>query len=103
MTRPNSSATPAGPAVLGGRAGEFLWAPTPSAWDMLSRLIYGAQYSLFIGIVVVAIALTGGIVIGLVAGFYGGWVDNVIMRVMERGLFRRCCWRWCWSPFWARA
>lgn len=50
---------------------------------MLSRLIYGAQYSLFIGIVVVSIALIGGIVIGLIAGFFGGWVDTVIMRVMD--------------------
>ena len=51
--------------------------------DMLSRLIHGAQYSLFIGIVVVAIALVGGIFVGLLAGFYGGWVDTVIMRVMD--------------------
>lgn len=51
--------------------------------DMLSRLIYGAQFSLFIGIVVVAIALVGGIFVGLLAGFYGGWVDTVIMRVMD--------------------
>ena len=66
----------------GGRAG-FLLGTDAVGRDMLSRLIYGAQYSLFIGIVVVAIALTGGIVIGLVAGFYGGWVDSVIMRVMD--------------------
>ena len=66
----------------GGRA-EFLLGTDAVGRDMLSRLIYGAQYSLFIGIVVVAIALTGGIIIGLVAGFYGGWVDTVIMRVMD--------------------
>ncbi|MFO1139117.1 MAG: ABC transporter permease subunit [Paracoccus sp. (in: a-proteobacteria)] len=66
----------------GGRA-DFLLGTDAVGRDMLSRLIYGAQYSLFIGIVVVAIALTGGIVIGLVAGFYGGWVDSVIMRVMD--------------------
>lgn len=66
----------------GGRAG-FLLGTDAVGRDMLSRLIYGAQYSLFIGIVVVAIALTGGIIIGLVAGFYGGWVDSVIMRVMD--------------------
>ncbi|AGT09402.1 ABC transporter permease subunit [Paracoccus aminophilus] len=66
----------------GGRAG-FLLGTDAVGRDILSRLIYGAQYSLFIGIVVVAIALTGGIIIGLIAGFFGGWVDNVIMRVMD--------------------
>ena len=66
----------------GGRA-DFLLGTDAVGRDMLSRLIYGAQYSLFIGIVVVAIALIGGVVIGLVAGFYGGWVDSVIMRVMD--------------------
>ena len=66
----------------GGRAG-FLLGTDAVGRDMLSRLIFGAQYSLFIGIVVVAIALIGGVIIGLVAGFYGGWVDSVIMRVMD--------------------
>jgi dipeptide transport system permease protein len=66
----------------GGRAG--FWLGTDAVGrDMLSRLIYGAQYSLFIGIVVVSIALVGGIVVGLLAGFFGGWVDTVIMRVMD--------------------
>jgi dipeptide transport system permease protein len=51
--------------------------------DMLSRLLYGAQFSLFIGVVVVTIALSGGIVIGLVAGYFRGWVDTVIMRIMD--------------------
>ncbi|MCB1351792.1 MAG: ABC transporter permease subunit [Rhodobacteraceae bacterium] len=66
----------------GGRA-EFLLGTDAVGRDMLSRLIFGAQYSLFIGVVVVSIALSGGIVIGLVAGFFGGWVDAVIMRVMD--------------------
>ncbi|MDQ1850284.1 ABC transporter permease subunit [Gemmobacter fulvus] len=66
----------------GGRAG--FWLGTDAVGrDMLSRLIYGAQYSLFIGIVVVSIALVGGIFVGLLAGFFGGWVDTVIMRVMD--------------------
>lgn len=66
----------------GGRAG-FLLGTDAVGRDMLSRLIYGAQYSLFIGIVVVAVALTGGIIIGLIAGFFGGWVDTLIMRIMD--------------------
>jgi dipeptide transport system permease protein len=51
--------------------------------DIFSRLLYGARFSLFIGIVVVTIALIGGIVVGLVAGFFRGWVDTVIMRLMD--------------------
>lgn len=66
----------------GGRA-EFLLGTDAVGRDMLSRLIFGAQYSLFIGVVVVAIALVGGIFVGLLAGFFGGWVDTVIMRVMD--------------------
>lgn len=66
----------------GGHAA-FLLGTDAVGRDMLSRLIYGAQYSLFIGIVVVSIAVVGGILIGTVAGFFGGWVDTVIMRVMD--------------------
>ncbi|WP_290689356.1 MULTISPECIES: ABC transporter permease subunit [unclassified Haematobacter] len=66
----------------GGKSG-FLLGTDAVGRDILSRLIYGAQYSLFIGIVVVAVALIGGIIIGLVAGYFGGWVDTVIMRVMD--------------------
>lgn len=66
-----------------GGSSSYLLGTDAVGRDLLSRLIYGAQYSLFIGIVVVGVALVGGIVIGLVAGFYGGWVDTVIMRVMD--------------------
>jgi dipeptide transport system permease protein len=51
--------------------------------DILSRLIYGARFSLFIGLVVVTIASSIGVMIGLIAGFVGGWVDTAIVRVMD--------------------
>jgi len=51
--------------------------------DMLSRLIYGSQYSLFIGCIVVSVSLAIGVVLGLVAGFFRGRVDTAIMRVMD--------------------
>ncbi|MEO5614587.1 MAG: ABC transporter permease subunit [Cypionkella sp.] len=66
----------------GGRI-DFLLGTDAVGRDLLSRLVYGAQYSLFIGVVVVSIALVGGIFVGLLAGFFGGWVDSVIMRVMD--------------------
>ena len=66
----------------GGKT-SFLLGTDAVGRDILSRLIFGARYSLFIGIVVVAVALVGGIIIGLVAGYFGGWVDTVIMRIMD--------------------
>ena len=51
--------------------------------DVLSRIIFGARISLYVGLVSVAIALAGGLVLGLVAGYFGGLADNIIMRVMD--------------------
>lgn len=66
----------------GGRS-TYLLGTDAIGRDILSRLLFGARFSLFIGLVVVTIALVGGIALGLVAGFFGGWVDSVIMRVMD--------------------
>jgi dipeptide transport system permease protein len=51
--------------------------------DILSRLIYGARFSLFIGVVVVTLSVLAGVLIGLVAGYFRGRIDIVIMRLMD--------------------
>ena len=51
--------------------------------DMLSRLIHGARFSLFIGLFVVILSVTSGVLIGLTAGFFRGWFDTAVMRVMD--------------------
>ncbi len=51
--------------------------------DELSRLIFGAQVSLYVGILAVSMALALGATSGIIAGFYSGWVDNVLMRAMD--------------------
>ena len=66
-----------------GGTTEFLLGTDAVGRDMLSRLLHGARYSFFIGLVVVVIATVGGVLTGLVAGFAGGWVDTVIMRLMD--------------------
>ncbi len=66
-----------------GGSTTYLLGTDPVGRDMLSRLIYGARFSLFIGVVVVIGALTVGITIGLIAGYFRGWIDIVIMRVMD--------------------
>ncbi|MEP2725263.1 MAG: dipeptide ABC transporter permease DppC, partial [Roseibium sp.] len=64
------------PVWLEGGKAAFLLGTDAVGRDILSRLIFGARFSLFIGIVVVTIALVGGIVIGLVAGYMRGFVDT---------------------------
>ena len=51
--------------------------------DMLSRLIFGARFSLFIGCVVVSLSLALGVMLGLMAGFFRGKIDTMIMRLMD--------------------
>lgn len=51
--------------------------------DVLSRVIYGARASLFVGVIVVLAAGTFGVVIGLWAGFKGGRTDAILMRIVD--------------------
>jgi len=51
--------------------------------DILSRLLYGARVSLWVGIVTVFASGLIGVSGGLVAGYLGGYWDAVIMRVVD--------------------
>ena len=71
------------PVWLEGGSWTYPLGTDPVGRDILSRLIYGAQYSLFIGVFVTTLSLSSGIAIGLIAGYYGGWLDTLIMRLMD--------------------
>ena len=51
--------------------------------DILSRVIYGSQNSLLVGIVALAIASLICMSLGLTAGYFGGWTNNIIMRIVD--------------------
>lgn len=51
--------------------------------DMLTRLMYGARLSLFMGVTPVFLALFIGSAIGITAGYLGGWVNTVLMRTID--------------------
>jgi peptide/nickel transport system permease protein len=51
--------------------------------DVLSRIIFGARTSLYVGLLSVSIASFLGITVGVLAGFIGGNFDNIIMRFVD--------------------
>ena len=51
--------------------------------DILSRIIYGTRYSLFMTLVLVGTVFTLGTTLGLLAGYFGGIVDTLIMRLAD--------------------
>lgn len=51
--------------------------------DILSRVVWGARVSLFVGFVSAGIALVVGGTLGLISGYFGGVVENAIMRVVD--------------------
>lgn len=51
--------------------------------DIFSRMIYGAQVSLQVGLIAVGLALVVGGTLGAIAGYYSGKLDNAIMRFID--------------------
>lgn len=51
--------------------------------DVFARIVHGARYSLMIGFVTTALAVTIGGLFGAIAGYYGGKIDGIIMRIMD--------------------
>jgi peptide/nickel transport system permease protein len=51
--------------------------------DVFSRLLYGSEISLSIGLIGILISFSVGILVGGVSGYFGGWLDTVIMRLCE--------------------
>jgi peptide/nickel transport system permease protein len=51
--------------------------------DTLSRLLYGGQISLTVGLVAMVTTVLTGSLIGVVAGYIGGWVDVILMRFVD--------------------
>lgn len=51
--------------------------------DLFSRILYGAQTSLVIGVVANSLALLIGTLVGITAGFFRGWIGAALMRFTD--------------------
>ena len=72
-------------------AGKRLLPPNSTHWfgtdefgrDLFSRVLFGAQLTLKIGVIAVTISLAAGLLLGLVAGYAGGWTERILMRLVD--------------------
>ncbi len=71
------------PAWLEGGNWSFPLGTDAVGRDILSRLMHGSRYSLFVGVIVLTLSLSIGITLGLVAAYFRGPVEFVIMRMMD--------------------
>jgi len=56
---------------------------TVGGYDVLSRLIWGAQTALLVIIIAVVLSIVAGVLLGLVSGYFGGWLDRVLVVVAD--------------------
>jgi peptide/nickel transport system permease protein len=66
-----------------GPSAEHLFGLDALGRDEFSRVVYGARYSLVIGVVSVAVGLSLGLLLGAIAGYFGRYADTAIMRLMD--------------------
>ncbi len=62
----------------------IVWLGTDQAgYDIFSRLWWGSQVTILIGVLATAFSMGLGTAIGMISGYYGGWLDEVLMRVTD--------------------
>ncbi|SEI73983.1 peptide/nickel transport system permease protein [Deinococcus reticulitermitis] len=61
----------------------FMWGTDNLGRDQFSRVVYGSQFSLSIGLIATIVSVALGMLFGGLAGYFRGWVDVIIMRFVE--------------------
>ena len=77
--------------IIGDLKNARLLVPSPEHWfgtddqgrDILSRIVYGSRWTLYVVVLVAIIAAPIGLLIGTVAGYAGGWTDAILMRITD--------------------
>ncbi|MFQ5859356.1 MAG: ABC transporter permease [Anaerolineae bacterium] len=56
---------------------------TTGQFDIYYGIVWGTRTAIFVGVVVVGVALTIGLIVGSLSAYYGGWLDDLLMRITE--------------------
>ena len=64
-------------------SGAHLFGTDEGGRDILTRMLYGARVSLFVGVAPTFLSMAIGAFLGILSGYMGGWVDAAIMRVAD--------------------
>ena len=70
-------------SILAPSSGEHWLGTDNLGRDLLSRLIYGARWTLGTAFVAAVCIVAIGVTVGLIAGYFGGLVDDVLMRIVD--------------------
>jgi len=62
---------------------EHWFGTTVGGYDVLSRVVWGAQTAFFVIVVAIALSIFAGVLLGLLSGYRGGWIDRVLVVVAD--------------------
>jgi peptide/nickel transport system permease protein len=63
--------------------GDHILGTTTGGYDVLSRVLWGAQTALSVIVVAVLLSIFAGVLLGLISGYLGGWVDRVLVVIAD--------------------
>ncbi|MDQ0256430.1 peptide/nickel transport system permease protein [Evansella vedderi] len=82
----NLNAASLPPSWMDGGESQYVLGTDRLGRDLFSRVIYGSQISLLVGISAVIVAGVIGVPIGLISGYYGGFIDSFFMRIVDANI-----------------
>lgn len=62
---------------------DYIFGTTEGQYDIFYGIVWGTRTAFKIGLVVVGISTSIGIILGTIAAYYGGWIDEILMRITD--------------------